>query len=357
MLNLIINGNALPKSGIKGGPVLCIANPDGSPNRSQCYQPNKQDSLRVTLAASENPNLTFTAQPHAIESVAPNGLLVLSYTLKNDSAVQMNNLTLTPQGADGLLFRNNAITNNCGTTLAANTSCAIQYEFSAPASPQQFTVLLTAAVSGGIQVQASTHIDVKNYAFSWQQTNGPVGGYVASLASPVESPNIIHASGSRGMFKSTDSGDSWTPINYGLVGSGINGIAAPTANTVYAALQGGGVYKSTNGGADWAAASTGLPPGEAILSFFALNASTLYAGTFSSGVYKSTDGGASWSSATTGITTNDIRSLFAIQGVSNTIVYAGTNGGGVFQSADGGSTWTAANTGLPSNASILASLR
>lgn len=78
-------------------------------------------------------------------------------------------------------------------------------------------------------------------------------------------PATIYSGGS-GMFKSTDSGNSWMVINDGLL---INGTSIPTIfslavdpqtpNTIYAG--GGGMFKSTNGGANWSETRAGLPTG------------------------------------------------------------------------------------------------
>ena len=57
---------------------------------------------------------------------------------------------------------------------------------------------------------------------------------------------------------------------------------------------GGGVFKTTNGGASWQPA--GGWPGAAVLSLAIdpVTSSTVYAGTRNRGIWKSTDGGASW---------------------------------------------------------------
>jgi hypothetical protein len=55
---------------------------------------------------------------------------------------------------------------------------------------------------------------------------------------------------------------------------------------------------------------------------------TLYAGTAGGGVYKSTDGGASWSALNNGLADIDVEAL-AIDPVTPSIIYAGTLGGGV----------------------------
>ncbi len=74
-----------------------------------------------------------------------------------------------------------------------------------------------------------------------------------------------------GVFKTTDGGASWTAINTGLASTRVQALAVDPANssTVYAAAMdaivpvtyagvGGGVYKTTDGGASWTAINTGL---------------------------------------------------------------------------------------------------
>ncbi len=111
-----------------------------------------------------------------------------------------------------------------------------------------------------------------------------------------------------------------------------------TPTTLYAGTQGGGVFKSTDGGANWN--STNLT--NVIISALAINPQAptiLYAGTNSSGVLKSADGGKTWTS--TGLTVVGVLSL-AIDPKTPTTLYAGTNGGAVFTSTDEGVSWSSA---------------
>jgi hypothetical protein len=55
LLQLDIDGSALPSQGIQGGPVLCETNANGTPNPNQCYQPGQADSLNIQKQGS-----TFT---------------------------------------------------------------------------------------------------------------------------------------------------------------------------------------------------------------------------------------------------------------------------------------------------------
>jgi len=53
-LTLTITGSKLPAHGFSGGPVLCQANPDGTPNPNQCYQPSQANSLNITVNSVAN---------------------------------------------------------------------------------------------------------------------------------------------------------------------------------------------------------------------------------------------------------------------------------------------------------------
>ncbi len=86
----------------------------------------------------------------------------------------------------------------------------------------------------------------------------------------------------------------WVPL--GPEGGNIGALAIDPQNpsTLYVALS-GGVFKSTNGGASWSVANSGLlrSGGVDVLVIDLQNPTTLYAG-MSRGVFKSTNGGASW---------------------------------------------------------------
>src|SRR5262249_13265997 len=61
-------------------------------------------------------------------------------------------------------------------------------------------------------------------------------------------------------------------------------------------------------------------------------------------IFKSTDGGANWAGASVGLT-NPIVRAFAFDPATSS-VFAGTVGGGVFRSIDGGATWQPSGNAL-----------
>jgi photosystem II stability/assembly factor-like uncharacterized protein len=161
------------------------------------------------------------------------------------------------------------------------------------------------------------------------------------------------------VFKSTDGGLNWARASRGLprFNNGVRSLAIdPTGPlTVYAGTDdpgssGDGVYKTTDGGEHWESANSAEL---ADFHVFALAVDpsdhlTVYAGAASLGggspgaVFKTTDGGASWTNLTDA---SGVLSL-VIDPMRPSVVYAGTNGGGVVKSPDGGLTWKVVNAGL-----------
>lgn len=115
------------------------------------------------------------------------------------------------------------------------------------------------------------------------------------------------------------------------------------AAVFYAATQGGGVYKSLDGGSAWTA--TGLNAGYAWkIAVSPLNDSRVYAAT-SNGLYRTDNAGTSW----TQLTFDAAKAVAIDPGSSgNDTVLLGVSGAGVLRSADNGATWTRQSSGLDS---------
>jgi photosystem II stability/assembly factor-like uncharacterized protein len=183
--------------------------------------------------------------------------------------------------------------------------------------------------------------------------NGLASTSVVSLAINPATPTTLYAgTWDSGVFKSTDSGGTWTAINTGLTNLSVVVLAINprTPDTLYVSTEDpysftpdAEIFKSTDSGGTWTAANKGLP----ISPIFALainptNPATLYAGT-NFGVFKSTDSGVTWAAANT--PQWQVTAL-AINPSTPATLYAGTNFG-VFKSTDSGGTWASAAPGLP----------
>jgi hypothetical protein len=136
-------------------------------------------------------------------------------------------------------------------------------------------------------------------------------------------------------------------LDLSLVGTGTiaaNSIVVdPTApTTLHAGLDGAGVYRSTDSGANWTAATT-QPANLRIKALALRDSSTLYAATQGGGVFVSSDGGVNWAGCATQPANLNLHSLLL---AADGKLYAGSEAG-VFVSGDGCGTWTAVNAGLP----------
>ena len=161
-------------------------------------------------------------------------------------------------------------------------------------------------------------------------------GTLTDIRSVAVNGSRILASGRLGLFRSVDNGVTWTQIITVYV-SNIT-VDPSNPNTVYAAMQTGGVSVSTDGGATFRAINNGLTSlrtsrGNGVV-IDPRRPTTLYIGTEEAGVFKSIDGGATWRSVNQGLT-NLIVLALAIDPSNPDIVYAG-GGSGVFKTTTGG---------------------
>ena len=176
---------------------------------------------------------------------------------------------------------------------------------------------------------------------------------IEGIASDNLAPGTIYAGTSQGIFKSSDGGITWAGINNG-VPFDVNGNAdvksiavapAGSGDAVYVALNGTGLLSSEDGGLSWSGLNTTGFDSTSVTSmaFDPGSPGTIYAGTYFEGVGKSTDGGASWAPAITGMKNVPAKSL-AIDPFDPSIMYLGALK--CFKSKDGGNSWNAVS-GLP----------
>jgi ligand-binding sensor domain-containing protein len=124
-----------------------------------------------------------------------------------------------------------------------------------------------------------------------------------------------------GFFRSTDNGISWTSLIIdSLCGSDISSLAV-VGNNLFAGIR-CGVFLSSNKGASWTEADSGLPLYYGPVQTFAVSGTDLFAGTYN-GVFLSTDNGSSWTAVNIGLTDTNVFAL----AVLGTDLFAGTDSG------------------------------
>ena len=107
-------------------------------------------------------------------------------------------------------------------------------------------------VGFGTQLRADEHLEPNRS--DWVQTNGPYGGEILAIH---EAPKGVLFAGTSGggIFRSTDRGDTWSPVNTGLhfePGEGFVSVRAfaQKGGLLYAGTT-GALYASTDGGDTW----------------------------------------------------------------------------------------------------------
>jgi hypothetical protein len=160
-----------------------------------------------------------------------------------------------------------------------------------------------------------------NYGASWTQKNisGLPSGYAVNAL--VRRSNYIFAASLGGVFRSSDNGSNWVPVNNGMTNNLVYSLAANGSN-IYAG-SGDGVFCSTNNGAAWTHGTNNGLTDLYVLSLAAVG-NNLFAGTMN-GLFLSTDNGNTWTN--TGL---DYKRIYALVFNSNEI-YAGAEGTGVWR--------------------------
>jgi photosystem II stability/assembly factor-like uncharacterized protein len=179
--------------------------------------------------------------------------------------------------------------------------------------------------------------------------NGPYGGVVSGFAFDPSSPSTVYAATRNGIFKSTDSGANWSAASTGLTTLWVNAVAVDPANgaVIYAATN-NQLFRSSNGGASWASVSV---PGQAGFSSVAFGPGTspiVYVAS-SSGVDQSTDG-STW----TPVAVPGGQPYAVVTDPSNALhLFVVLASGALERTTDGGATWSGTSLG---NFSVVSSL-
>ncbi len=210
-----------------------------------------------------------------------------------------------------------------------------------------------------------------------------IGGRIADIEFDPQNPNIIYAGAATGgVFKSTDTGANWFPVfdDQPILTIGDIGIDPSNPLIIYAGtgepngghnnFNGGGIFKSTDGGETWNFAGLENTSSIGRIVIDPVNTSNVYVAAVGSyfgpnperGIYKSTNGGQSWEnvlfvSDSTGaidivVNPKNPEHILAamwerVRRPNDSHLYGPS--GGIFKSTNGGRDWKklGPETGLP----------
>jgi hypothetical protein len=201
------------------------------------------------------------------------------------------------------------------------------------------------------------------------------------LIDPKDERRMFIAISAAGAFRTDDGGETWKPINKGLisaqipdpdaeVGHCVHHVAMhPSRPEVLFMQKHWDVMRSDNAGEQWREVSGNLPTdfGFAI-DVHAHEPETIYVVPIKSDsehfpldgklqVFRSRTGGGEWEALTEGLPqencyVNVLRDAMAVDSMEECGVYFGTTGGQVYCSADGGDSWKAVARDLPAVLSV-----
>ena len=201
------------------------------------------------------------------------------------------------------------------------------------------------------------------------------------LLDPTDPERLYVAISAAGAFRSDDGGETWRPINNGLVSEYIPDPTAeighcvhhielhPSQPNVLYMQKHWDVMRSDNGGESWTEVSGDLPSDFGFpIAVHAHEPETIYVIPITSDslhyppegklrVYRSKGGGNDWEALTNGLPQKDcyvnvLRDAMAVDRLHSCGIYFGTTGGQVYCSADSGDNWMAITHDLPPVLSI-----
>lgn len=200
----------------------------------------------------------------------------------------------------------------------------------------------------------------------WERIPGPNGTFsIVTLAEDVAGGKLYAGTPSGGgIYLSTNQGANWTPKSSGLsANTQVNDIIVLQNGTVVAISA--AMYRSTNSGNTWEPIA-GSPASMTNLHLTA--AGIIFAGSEitagGAGIYRSTDGGGTWVQTRTGLPTYVIGPITYVRSVSSVTsdgsgnLYAAVNSGdantevGVYKSVNNGDSWTRMSNGLLANTNV-----
>lgn len=302
---------------------------------SQCFCLAVNPVTPTQLAAGTDTGVFISSDAGENWSEAPTGPELVS-TLAFDPATGQ---TLFAGSLEKGIYKSTDL----GSTWTKTTGAPARITHILPSAASPVT--LFAGTSSGLytSTDSGSTWTALNTAFS----SSPV----YAVVSPASLPTVLYVATDMGVYTSTDSGSNWTARNTGLQTDGTLGpyvrtiaVDPDTPATLYSATYSGSgqdadVYRSTDSGASWTQINRELSNTTVrCLAFDPEDPAIAYAGTSSLGVLKSTNGGLSWAEANEGLLTTAVRCL-AINPESAP-VWAGS-ASGLFSSSDAGVTWDA----------------
>lgn len=184
---------------------------------------------------------------------------------------------------------------------------------------------------------------------------------IVSIALHPTKPNIIYVATDEAVYKSSDTGATWTRFAGELTRTRVISLAIDPqlSATVFAGTMGDGTYKSPDGGRSWHQFNAGIQKGtiSAIVNQVVFNprgTEMVYAAT-TVGVFRSLDGGRKWVERMVGMNEVNFVVSLVMDPQRPNVLYAGTTGG-VYRTINGTESWEKKSHGMVAADAKMASM-
>ncbi len=293
----------------------------------------KQNALREVLALGFGPARAMSLRETRWRAIGPSGIDAEDFSPGGRFAGRVSTIAIHPTdpnilyvgGAQGGVWRSDDAGLNWTPLTDGECSLAMGSIAIDPVDPQIVYAgtgeqhfsgdsyygcgVLRSLDGGATWEQLGEDVFVRRRSFTGRAGMGSGGARIARVvvdrasAGSAATTNVLVAS-SFGLFRSTSSGQAWELV---LEGYATDVVAHPVFPSVlYAALNGRGIYLSSDGGASWTYASESIPregTERTILAVAPSDPDILYAGVVLEGetrrradmaIYRTGDGGAFW---------------------------------------------------------------
>ncbi len=303
------------------------------------------------FAISDNRTPNTTAMPPAVLRSLDGGKH-WAPAAQNLPDVSMTAWAIDPVNPDALLL---ASTEH----IFQSTDAGVSWQVTHLAASQRAAIVFAPSDTDTIYMAGRPASRSTDHGVTWQAMPIPTTDptqqteEVTALAVQPTDPLHLWAALATGVYESRDGGRSWlalAPLSQPVRWLTVVADSTPSAAlTLYAGVTGDGIYRwngaAIDGATSWASISSGLPAQSSITAFVAdVQNDVLWAARDGGGIYRSSDEGASWTNAAVGVGDNLAQAL-AISYVESGGVLMGTATAGVWR-LTGTAASAAANAAL-----------
>ncbi len=172
---------------------------------------------------------------------------------------------------------------------------------------------------------------------TWNPTSASSVGGFRFIETDPNNGYVVYCTKYTAVQKSMDAGANWFTISTPIGRETSLDIQSGNSNIIYIGSK-NGVYRTTDDGQNWDFLGLGNFDQDILVKIHPQHPDTIYAAINNSGFYRSIDAGQTWEQKSSNLT-NNFFTQFEINSSDGARMFLGTRGGGVFFSTDAGEEW------------------